>query len=136
MGSKQRIGQLTAFSPFNVVAKTADYTVTTKDMGNIFTTRGAATSVTFALPAPTVVGKGANVTFFNIANLDMAVSTSATGSTTTMVGWNTSTANRVAVMLADARIGGGFVCICDGTQWYASPLLSKSSQGMGASCTS
>ena len=37
----------------NVVAKTADYTVTAAESGTIFTTQGATAAVIFTLPATT-----------------------------------------------------------------------------------
>src|SRR5688572_2222423 len=45
---------LNGMAPRTVEVKTANYTVTTDDVGKTFTNEGAGAAVTFALPAATV----------------------------------------------------------------------------------
>ena len=130
MPTKIKVGQLVNATPYVVEAKTADYTVTAKDMGKIFTTRGAGASVTFTLPSSTVVKGGQKVTFFNVADFPMRVQAAATGQ---MNVWNTSTTSQCALITAGTLIGGGFVCITDGTQWLTYPIQGNTSQGLGTS---
>lgn len=103
-----------------VEAKTTSYTVTTSDLGKIFTTRGAAGAVTFTLPAASSEIAGAELTFINVADQNMIVA----GQDEEVVAFNDLTADSVAYQTTSEKIGGGFRALCDGSSWLLLPLTS------------
>ena len=96
----------------NVVAKTANYTVTTAENGTLFTNAGAAGAVTFTLPT---VAKGLRYQFFAEADQTVTVA----GATGTLVVFNDAAANSIAFSTASEKIGGGCEVIANaaGTKW-------------------
>jgi hypothetical protein len=107
----------------NVVAKTADYTVTTSDIGTLFTNRGAAGAVNFTLPATPY--KGFRVGFYAVADQNLVVTA---GTADTMVTFNDATADSVAFQTSSEIIGGMFEVVGDGTGWLVLPRLAADSQ--------
>lgn len=107
----------------NVIAKTADYTVTTADQGVLFTNRGAAGAVNFTLPATAY--KGFRVGFYAVANQNLVVTA---GTADTMVAFNDAAADSVAFQTSSEIVGGMFEVIGDGTGWLVLPRLGQDSQ--------
>ncbi|MBX9682117.1 MAG: head decoration protein [Gemmataceae bacterium] len=90
--------------PFpQMVAKTADYTVTASDNGTAFTNTGAVGAVKFTLPT---LANGLSFSFRVVANQSVTV-TSAAGND--MVAFNDATASSVAFSTPNEKIGGGFL---------------------------
>lgn len=107
----------------NVVAKTANYTVTTDDHGTLFTNRGAAGAVTFTLPATAY--KGLRFAFYVVADQNVVV---AAGTADTMVAFNDAAADSVAFSTASEKVGGMIEVMGDGTGWLVMPRLGQDSQ--------
>ena len=97
--------------PYDVEAKTGDYTVTARDFGKIFTNRGAVATVTFTLPLSGAAFKGAWVEFYTVAAQSIAV---ATNPADTLIVHADATADSVTTA---ATIGQHIKCISDGTGW-------------------
>ena len=95
-------------------AKATDYTVTTSDMGVLFTNTGAAGAVNFTLPA---IEAGLAFEFQVVADQDLTV-TSAAGDD--MVAFNDAAADSVAFSTAGQKIGGRLLVHANdaGTLWY------------------
>jgi hypothetical protein len=100
----------------NVVAKTANYTVTTSDIGVLFTNRGATGTVNFTLPATAY--KGFRVGFYVVADQTLTVTS---GTADTMVVYNDAAADSVSFGSAGDKVGGMFEVIGDGTGWLVIP---------------
>jgi len=107
----------------DIVAKTADYTVTEADNNTLFTNRGAAGAVIFTLP--TTAKKGLRYGFHVIADQSVTV---ASGTADTMISFNDAAADSVAFSTASEKIGGRFVVEGDGTGW----MVTASAFGLGA----
>ncbi|NJM54554.1 MAG: hypothetical protein HC841_00280 [Verrucomicrobiae bacterium] len=103
------------------VVKTADYTLTAKDMGKTFTTRGATGAVTFTLPAASAALAGAHVEFHNVADQNMVVAGADEG----LVVFNDLTADSIGFATTSEKIGGGFRAYCDGVSWIVQPLATE-----------
>lgn len=101
-----------------VEAKTASYTITTADLGKLFTNRGDTDAITFTLPAAASTPSGSWVKFLAVADFSLAVA----GATGELVVFNDAAANSIAMATASEIIGGGFEAICDGTSWLVYPL--------------
>jgi hypothetical protein len=100
----------------DIVAKTADYTVTEADNNILFTTRGAAGAVVFTLPA--TPKKGLRYGFHSVADQNMTV---AGGTADNIVALNNLTADSVGFATSSTKIGGSFVVYGDGTGWLVQP---------------
>jgi hypothetical protein len=96
----------------DIQAKTANYTVTLGDADVLFTTRGAAGTVTFTLP--TVALKGLRYGFYNVANQNMIV---AAGTADTLTVFNNAEADSAAFQTTSQKVGGFMEVIGDGTTW-------------------
>lgn len=107
----------------DVVAKTANYTVTTADADTLFTNRGAAGSVTFTLPA--TASKGLRFGFFVVADQNVVV---ASGTADTMVVFNDAAADSIAFSTASEKIGAMIEVIGDGTGWLTLVHLGAETQ--------
>jgi len=100
-----------------VVAKTADYTISTAkgDMpGTIFTNRGAGANVTFTLPMPNRAVMGHWYDFVGLVAFALNVKTAVAD---TMIALNDNAADQVGLGTAGMQIGGVLHAVCDGTQW-------------------
>ena len=97
--------------PYDVEAKTGNYTVTHQDFGKIFTNRGAAGTITFTLPLSGAAFKGAWVEFYTAAAQSIAI---ATNPVDTLVVHADLTADSITTA---ATIGQHIKCISDGTGW-------------------
>lgn len=97
----------------DVVAKTANYTVTAADNNAIFTNQGATAAVTFTLPT---LAKGLRYKFFAEAAQDVHV-VSATADT--MVVFNDAAADSININTSNEIIGGSveLVANADATKW-------------------
>lgn len=104
-----------------VQAKTADYTVVAADNGKMFTTRGAAGTVIFTLPAVTSAFTGHRNWFVNLAAQTMTIS----GTAGELVTFNDLAANTVSLQTGSELIGGGFMVVCDGTSWLVLPMTEE-----------
>lgn len=105
---------------WNVVEKTASYTVTDADKDTLFTNRGDTDAITFTLPDPSTANKGNSYRFLAVVDAALAVATTtadkmivARSGTATSVKWGTS----------GEIIGNGFDCISDGTSWLTFSLI-------------
>lgn len=97
----------------DVVAKTADYTVTGDDNGTIFTNRGASAGVNFTLPT---IAKGLRYRFM----AEAAQSITLTAATVdTLVVFNDAAADTVALSSSGKIIGGWLEVIAndDASKW-------------------
>lgn len=106
-----------------VTAKTAAYTVKESECGTLFTTRGASGAVTFTLPAASG-NSGLWFEFFNVADQNMTVATADEE----LVAMNDLTADSIAFSTSSEKIGGGVRVVCDGTSWFAMPILGTEAQ--------
>jgi hypothetical protein len=102
-----------------VVAKTANYTVTAADNNTIFTNQGAAGAVTFTLPT---IAKGLRYRFFGEAAQNVIVASVVTD---TLVVFNDLAADSIALQTAGEIIGSGFEVIAnaDATKWLVFVFL-------------
>lgn len=107
----------------DVVAKTANYTVTTADCDTLFTNRGASGAVTFTLPA--TASKGLRFGFFVVANQDVTVTA---GTADTMVCFNDAAADSIAFSTSSEKIGAMVEIIGDGTGWLTLVHLGAETQ--------
>lgn len=103
----------------DVVAKTADYTVTSADNNRIFTNRGAAGAVNFTLPT---IAKGLRYRFFVEADQTVTV-TSATADT--LVVFNDAAADSIAASTAGEKIGWACEVIANdnATKWLVFEMI-------------
>ena len=106
-------GRLQPRGRFNVVAKTADYTIVDGDDGKMFTNRGAAGAVIFTLPAVTAARNGMVVHFFVVAGQNMTINATANE----MITFNDADADGIAFSTANELIGAAVMAVCDGTSW-------------------
>lgn len=107
----------------DVVAKTANYTVTTADTDVLFTNRGAAGAVNFTLPAN--ARKGLRYGFFVVADQNVTVTA---GTADTMVVFNDAAADSIAFSTSSERIGAMIEIIGDGTGWLTLVHLGAETQ--------
>lgn len=107
----------------DIVAKTANYTVTEADNHTLFTNKGDADAINFTLP--TTAEKGLHYGFFAVANFSLTVTA---GTADTMVVFNDAAADSVAYGTANEIIGGFFEVLGDGALWYVFPRLGADSQ--------
>jgi len=101
---------------YEIVNKTASYTITSADFGKIFTNRGDGDAIIFTLPAASG-NAGEVVEFYSVSDNDFSV----TGTDEELVTLNDLTADKVGWATASEKIGGGFKAICDGTSWLMIP---------------
>jgi len=108
----------------NVVAKTANYTVTASDKNTIFTNQGASGSVTFTLPT---LAKGLKYRFFAEAAQNLIVASAVAD---TLVVFNDAAADSIAFQTASEIIGGGIEVIAnaDATKWLVFVSLGAETQ--------
>lgn len=108
----------------NVVAKTADYTVTAADHDTIFTNQGAGGAVIFTLPA---IAKGLKYRFFCEADQTITVA-SAAGDI--MVCFNDAAADSISFSTATEKVGGAVEVLAnaDGTKWLVFVMLGAETQ--------
>lgn len=108
----------------NVMAKTADYTVTEADNNTLFTTRGAAGTVIFTTPA--TPKKGLRYGFFSAADQIMRV-LGGTADNLTVI--NDLAADRISYETASLLIGNFLEIIGDGTGWLTINHPGQTSDG-------
>lgn len=108
----------------DVVAKTADFTVTEALNNTLFTNRGAAGTVIFTLP--TTAKKGLRYGFYTAAGQILRV-TSGTADTLTVI--NDLTADSVGFETASLLIGNFIEVIGDGTSWLCIMHPAQTSDG-------
>lgn len=108
----------------NVMAKTADYTVTEADNNTFFTNRGASATAIFTLP--TTAKKGLRYGFYQAADQILRI-TSGTADTLTVV--NDLTADSVGFETATRLIGNFWEVIGDGTGWNTIAHPAQTSDG-------
>lgn len=101
-----------------VTAKTGNYTITSADFGQVFTTRGAGGAVTFTLPAASG-NAGAWVRFLNAVDQNMAVA----GTAGELILFNDAAANSATFSTAGEKIGAAIYAFCDGTSWFIAPEI-------------
>lgn len=111
-----------------VEAKTAAYTVKSRDCGKIFTNRGASGSVTFTLPkidADFAGMTGFNVEFYSVAAQDLVVASDPSDS---LIVDSDATADSITM---DNVIGQHLRVVCDGTGWLVIANPSGASAATG-----
>lgn len=103
----------------NVVAKTADYTVTAADNNITFTNQGAAALVTFTLPT---LAKGLRFRFYSEDN--DGISVISAGSADDIVTHNDATADSVTFSTTGRNIGAGLEVFANATatKWLTFPF--------------
>ncbi len=109
-----------------VVAKAASYGVLVRDSGTVFTTRGAAGSVVFTLPA---LADSANCHYWFVAVPDENM-TVASAEGNNMIASGDVAASSVAYATANEKTGGVFYVVNDGTQWLVFPHLANEGQAI------
>ncbi len=107
----------------DIVAKTANYTVTTADNDTYFTNRGASGTVVFTLPATPY--KGLRYCFHAVAGQTLTV---AAGTNGTMIAMNDAAANSISFSTANEIIGGSVEVLGDGTSWLTQVHLGLETQ--------
>lgn len=103
------------------IPKTANYSVVSgTDNNTIFTTTGAAGSVTFTLPAPAATIKGQKFRFVNCADQDMAI----TGTADKLVAIGDLAATSITFSFPAQKIGAVVEVFADetGAKWIATVL--------------
>lgn len=106
----------------NVVAKTADYTVLATESGTVFTTSGASGAVVFTLPT---AAAGLCYWFFNGADQNMTVTSSPADK---FMLFNDIAADSIAFSTVSEKVGGGVMCVSDGTNWFGFVALGSETQ--------
>ena len=102
---------------YEIVNKTADFTITTAEFGKIMTNRGDGDAIVWTLPAAS--GNSGEVCyFFSCSDNNMTV----TGTDEEILCFNDLTADSIAFSTSSEKIGGGIMAICDGTSWICVPL--------------
>lgn len=99
----------------NVVAKTANYTILSASdpSGTVFTNRGAAGTIIYTLPAPSLALAGVYYDFLTIV---AQIITVATATVDTLITDADAAADSLSTT---ARIGVALRVYCDGTSWIA-----------------
>jgi hypothetical protein len=108
----------------NVVAKTADYTVSAStDNGKLFTNQGASGAVNFTLPA---VAQGLKFAFFVEANQNLTV-TAPAGK---LVAFNNATATSISFSTSSEKVGAmvEVYANADGTKYLTKVSLGAETQ--------
>ncbi len=103
-----------------VIAVTANTTLTDNDVGKIITNRGAAGAVTITLPTPNVTNKGGTITVLAQADQNLTVTCATLD---TLVILNDLAADSVALTTVAQKIGGGMDFLSDGTGWQVLPRV-------------
>jgi len=103
----------------DVVAKTANYTVTAADNNTIFTNQGASGAVVFTLPT---IAKGLRYRFYGEAAQNISISSAAVD---TLVVFNDAAADTIALNTSNEIIGG---CVevyanADATKWLTFEMV-------------
>lgn len=108
----------------DVVAKTADYTVTAADNNTIFTNQGAVGAVVFTLPT---IAKGLRYRFFVEADQNVTVASVVSD---TLVVFNDAAADSIAFSTSSEKIGGSIEVIAnaDATKWLVFVNLGAETQ--------
>lgn len=97
-------------APFNVVAKTADYTVpAATPCGTLFTNAGDSDAIVFTLPAPAAVPQGQWYLFAGIAAYSVTV---ATATADTMIAKGDVAADSLALDQSGQIVGHVICAIC------------------------
>jgi len=104
-----------------IITKTSAYTITPDDFGSVFTTRGAAATMTFTLPTASTNLTGEWVLFVNVADYHLLVQ----GDNEGLVVFNNLTADNIGFKTTSELIGGALLAICDGTSWIVLPLATE-----------
>jgi hypothetical protein len=107
----------------DIVAKTADYTITEADNNTLFTNRGAAGAVVLTLPV--TAKKGLRYGLHVVAGQNLKFTS---GTADTMISFNDAAADSVGFETASELIGGHLEVIGDGTSW----IVVASAFGLGA----
>ena len=105
----------------NVINKIADYTVLASESGSVFTNYECSGTIDFTLPA---VADNAGLVYWFYAVDDGAMK--VVGATNLTAAFNDVTATSVSFATSSEIIGGCFMAVCDGTQWYILPYLEES----------
>lgn len=103
-----------------VEAKTAAYQMDERDLGKIFTNRGAGGSVTLTLPVVTSLPSGWWVEFFQVADQNLVIASQ--GSSDNIVGHNDAGLDTITSSTAGDLIGTGGRLVWDGTGWLYFPM--------------
>ena len=105
---------------YEIVNKTADFTITTAEFGKIMTNRGDGDAIVWTLPAAS--GNSGEVCyFFSCSDNNMTV----TGTDEQILCFNDLTADSIAFSTSSEKIGGGIMAVCDGSSWICVPLATE-----------
>lgn len=102
-----------------VVALTADTTLTNNDLGKTFTNRGAAGAIIITLPVASGDNSGGEIRVRVLADQNVTVITSPADK---LVIINDAAADSVAFSTSSQKIGGGGMFESDGTNWFFSDI--------------
>lgn len=108
-----------------IVPKTAAYSILldVDRAGTIFTNRGASGAVTFTLPS---IGAGQRIgTFFDFLVVADQNVTVAAPAADTLIAFNDTAADSIALSTAGNKIGGYLRALWDGTSWVAFNLTNN-----------
>ena len=108
----------------NIVAKTADYTVTEADNNTLFTNRGDAGTAIFTLPVTAKLGL--RYGFYTAADQILRI-TAGTADTLTCV--NDLTADSIGYETTNLKIGNFIEILGDGTSWLSLMHPAQTSDG-------
>ena len=98
----------------NVLAKTADYSVTEDDHDTMFTNTGAAGAVNFTLDADGHTKKGLRYGFYVTADQNVTITS---GTADKMITFNDAAADSVAFSTSSQKLGGFVEVYSDGAAW-------------------
>jgi len=98
----------------NVIAKTADYSVTEGDHDTMFTNTGAGGAVNFTLDADGHTKKGLRYGFYVTADQNVTITS---GTSDKMITFNEADADSVAFSTSSQKIGGFIEIYSDGAAW-------------------
>lgn len=106
-----------------IVAKTADYTITTADRNIRFTNAGASGAVNFTLPATAYLG----LEYWIDVVADQTVTLTA-GTADTMIAYNDIAADSISYGTSGEKVGGHLYVYGNGSKWVVEPRLGFESQ--------
>ena len=102
---------------FNILNKTADYTILAKESGSIFTNVGITADIEFTLPTK---ADGLIYWFYNCVDFELKVTSDVAD---TMAAFNDAAADSLAFTTASEHIGNGMMVFSDGTSWFSAVLI-------------
>lgn len=104
-----------------LIAATANLTISAFDAGKTFTNYGAGGSVTFTLPDPLTCRFGDEIIFQAAAAQNLVIA-APSGK---LITFNNIAATSVTLSTSSELIGGGFWVTCYGDKWHVMMMLEE-----------